>query len=123
MPITTKDISMLKSRIIWKVYFSWFFKRILPLLLVELVIIVLGLHFLAKYVFVEKVISHTLFLATANPLELFYYLLFSFAKTRLLTKATIIALLSFGVLILRDGGRLIGSFQLTSKVAKPNSEE
>ena len=113
---------MFKNRIIWKVYSAWFFKRILPLFLLELAMITGGLYIVARFVFVEKVVSHTLFLASANPLELFYYLLYAFAKTKWLTKLAIIALLSFGVLVLRDAGRVLSSYRLTSKAAKPDGK-
>lgn len=109
-----------KTQILWKVYLVWFFRRILPLVALEVLVLGAAVYFLARFIFVEKVISNTLAAAANNPLVIFTYLFYAFLGTTLINKVLIIALLSIGALLLRDIGRTLVSYRMTSKVAKPN---
>ncbi len=112
-----------KSRILWKVYLVWFIRRILPLVIFEVVVLATAVYLLAKYIFVEKVISNTFLFAGRNPLTMLFFLLDAFLRTSLLEQIIIIILLSIGALLLRDIGRTLASYRRTSWASegmKPN---
>jgi len=90
------------------------------LLILEVLVLVTAVYFLAKFIFVEQVISNTLAAAASNPLWMVSYLFSAFLGTGLVNKIIIVALLSIGVLLLRDIGRALMSYRMTSKVVKPN---
>ncbi len=117
--IMDMNITLLKNRILWKVYLVWFVKKILPLIIFELLILTFAGYVLAKYIFVERVVGNTLIIAANHPWSLFYYLIYAFIKTSFLNKAGIIVVLSLGALLLRDIGRVIVSYRTTNQVTKP----
>ena len=113
-------INILKSRILWKVYLNWFFKRILPLVVLEVLFLGTAAYLLAKYIFVGQIVNNTLLVIANNPLSAIYFLAWAFIKTHLLNKLIIIFLLSLGALFLRDFGRAVASYYSTARMAKPN---
>ncbi len=108
----------IKNKIAWKVYFIWLFKRIIPLFVFELVILVLALFFLGKLVFVQKVFENAFLASAQNPLVVAIYMFRAFWTTSILKKIVILALLGLGILAMRDIGRVLNSYITTSKVAK-----
>ncbi|HEY4499816.1 MAG TPA: hypothetical protein VJH70_01640 [Candidatus Paceibacterota bacterium] len=114
-----KPMELLKNRILWKVYAVWFFAKILPILLFELIVIVGALYIFGKFVFVERVVGNTLLIASEHPLALFNFLVFAFMKTSWIIKGVTLIGLSIGALILRDIGRVLVSYRMTSRLAKP----
>ena len=112
------DRNILKNKIIWKVYFVWLFKRIIPLFLFELILLVLAFWLLGRFVFVQQVFTNAFSSSAQNPLTLANYMLNAFEATGPLKKIIIIAILSFGVLFMRDIGRAMISYSTTSRAAK-----
>ena len=96
----------------------WLVKRILPLLILELVFLILALFLLGKLVFVQKVFENAFLSSAQNPITVAIYLLKAFMSSSLLKKIIVLFLLSAGVLIMRDFGRVVVSFITTSRVAK-----
>ena len=109
---------MIKNKIAWKIYFVWLFKRIIPLFILELVILVLALFFLGKLVFVQKVFENAFLSGAQNPFIVAVYMFKAFWTTSILKKVITLILLGLGVLFMRDIGRVLNSYITTSKVAK-----
>lgn len=111
--------SALKAKILWRVYITWLFKRILPLLVLELAILVVAVYLLARFVFIEKVVSNTFLAASNSPLLIVSFMFSAFLYTTFLNQAIIVVLLSLGILLLRDFGRALVSYRSTSRAVKP----
>ena len=109
---------IVKNRIAWKVYLVWLFKRIIPLFILELVLVVLALWILGRLVFVQQVFTNAFLASAQNPLTLAMYMFRAFWATSVLKKAIVLIFLGFGVLIMRDMGRALNSYITTSRVAK-----
>jgi hypothetical protein len=112
-----KDV--VKNKIAWKVYRVWLFKRIIPLFILELVLLTLALWILGRLVFVQQVFTNAFLASAQNPLILASYMFKAFWATSILKKIIILIFLSFGILIMRDVGRVFNSYITTSRVAKP----
>lgn len=110
-----KDI---KNKIVWKIYFVWLFKRIIPLFILELVLLILIFYFLGKLVFVQKVFENALLASMQNPILLASYMLRAFLGTSLVKQVVIVGILGMGVLFMRDIGRAIASYISTSRILK-----
>ena len=110
--------NVFKNKIIWRVYIAWFFKRILPLLVLEVLFLGAAAYFFAQYVFIERVVDNTLIGAARNPFQMFSYLFWAFLQASLLKQVVAVALLALGALLLRDFGRTIASYYSTSRATK-----
>lgn len=105
--------NIFKNKIIWRVYIAWFFKRILPLLILEVLFLAVAAYFFAQYVFIERVVDNTLIGAARNPFQMFSYLFWAFLQAGLLKQIAAVALLALGALLLRDFGRTVASYYST----------
>lgn len=118
MAISKYMNNILKNKIIWKVYFIWLFKRIIPLFVLELIFLTLVFYFLGKLVFVQKVFENAFFSSAQNPLLVASYMFKAFLSTSLVKKIIVLGLLGLGALFMRDVGRALASYISTSRVAK-----
>ncbi len=114
------ETPVLKKKILWHIYLAWFFKRILPIIILEIGVVVMAVYFLAKFVFIERVVGNSLTWAAHNPISLFAFFISAFVHTTLLKQIIIIIGLALGALLIRDIGRIIVSYQSTSRAAKPS---
>lgn len=105
----------LKNKIAWKIYVIWFFRRILPLILLQLFILALALRIFAKNVFVAMVIKNLGQVAEAGYWQVFKYMAASFLNTRPINQIVILVLLGIFALILRDIGRSLLAYKSTVK--------
>jgi len=101
------NISAPTKKILIKVYIVWFFRRILPLMIAQVVVLGLALKLFAQKVFVGKVLENAALASDANYGEFFQYLLSSFLQTNLLVQVAILLILGIGALILRDIGKAL----------------
>ena len=111
---------ILRSKILWKVYLAWFLKKILPLLVLEILILGVAIFFFARYVFIAKVVDNALLNAVHNPLQIFSFMFFAFLATSWLKKIVVVVFLGLGVLLLGDLGRVLTSARTTARATKPN---
>lgn len=109
------SISIFKNRILWKIYLIWFFRRILPLIIIEIAVVIMALKIFAKNVFVGKVLENAALASESNWWEFIKYLASSFSQTHPIVQVTIIAILGLGALFLRDIGRTIITYAGTFK--------
>ncbi|MCL5017099.1 MAG: hypothetical protein M1155_00315 [Patescibacteria group bacterium] len=71
------------------------------------------------YLFFWREVFSNAFLASAqNPFVLAFYMFKAFLTTSLLKKIIILILLGFGVLIIRDVGRMLNSYITTLRITK-----
>ncbi|OGY62240.1 MAG: hypothetical protein A2745_02430 [Candidatus Harrisonbacteria bacterium RIFCSPHIGHO2_01_FULL_44_13] len=97
----------MKYKILFKVYLIWFFRRILPLMVLQVLVLILALKIFAGQVFVAKVFENAAVTARAGYWDFFKYLVSAFFQTRPLIQVVILIMLGFGALILRDIGRAL----------------
>lgn len=105
----------LKGKILWKVYLAWFIKKILPLVVLEVLVIVGALYALAQFIFVERVVGNAFLNAASNPWQLMVFLFYAFLSTHWFTKVAIVIFLGLGALLLRDFGRVLASYRSTAR--------
>ncbi|MCL5017100.1 MAG: hypothetical protein M1155_00320 [Patescibacteria group bacterium] len=108
----------IKNRIAWRVYLVWLFKRVIPLFFLELILLTVALWILGRLVFVREVFSNAFLASAQNPFVLAFYMFKAFLTTSLLKKIIILILLGFGVLIIRDVGRMLNSYITTLRITK-----
>ncbi|MBU4348278.1 hypothetical protein KJ671_02130 [Patescibacteria group bacterium] len=112
------DNNLIKNKIAWKVYIVWLFRRIIPLLVLEIILLVLGFYFLGKFVFVQKVFENAFLSSAQNPIIVFLYMFNAFASTTFLKKIIVLILLSLGILCMKDVGRALVSYISTFRITK-----
>ena len=98
--ITVKQL--LKNRILWKVYLAWFFRRIVPLIILQLAVFLVVLKFFAKSVFIRQVFRNAYLVSEASYWSFFKYAVFSFLNTPPLTQIISLIILGVIALLLRD---------------------
>lgn len=113
----------IKNKIVWKIYFIWLFKRIIPLFIAELVFLVLAFYFLGKLVFVSQVFQNAFLSSAQNPFTVALYMFDAFLATGPVKKIIIVILLSLGVLFMRDIGRMIVSYASTARITKKQPKD
>ena len=109
----------LKNRVLWKVYVIWFFRRIVPLILLQIALLALVAQIFAKNVFVSKVLKNITLASETGYWTVVRYLFDSFLNSHPLTQVMILMGMGFFALILRD---LIRSL-LTYKTMWSRKEE
>lgn len=103
----------MQKSIFWKIYLIWFIRRILPLLLLEVAIVVVALKTFAAKVFVGKVLENAAVSADANYWEFFRYLAEAFFQTNFLVQSATLILLGIGALLLRDFAKIAKTYLKT----------
>lgn len=96
-----------------KIYFIWFVRRILPLMLLEVAVVALALKTFSSKVFVEKVLENAALNADSSYWEFFLYLVGAFLGTNILVQGVIIVLLALGALLLRDLAKISRTYLKT----------
>jgi len=105
----------LKNKVLWRVYLMWFFRRIVPLMAIQIILLVVALRVFAAKVFVGKVLENAAIAADANLWEFFTYLLNAFLQTHIIVQVAVLVGLGLGALVIRDAGRMIGAYIGTFK--------
>lgn len=117
-PVIKIKNHLFKARILGKIYLIWFFRRIVPLMLIQIALVVFALKIFAKNVFVSKVLQNIGLVADRNYWEVFNYLLEAFLRTHIAVQVAILVGLGFIALLLRDIFRAIIAYILTLKKGK-----
>lgn len=97
----------MRSKILWKIYLIWFFRRIVPLMTLQAIIIGFALKLFANKVFVSQVFANAGVAANSGYGKFFKYLVVAFFQTRPIVQISVLIILGLGALILRDIGRSI----------------
>ncbi|MDD5547870.1 MAG: hypothetical protein PHN74_03205 [Candidatus Pacebacteria bacterium] len=107
--------SMFKAKILGKVYFVWFFRRIVPLVLVQVAVAVFVIKIFAKNVFVSKVLHNVAIVSDSGYWEIFKYLINSFMATHFIIQLAILITLGLTALLIRDIVRAIFVYFVTMR--------
>ncbi|MBU6141962.1 hypothetical protein KGO95_02470 [Patescibacteria group bacterium] len=103
--ITLREL--LKDRILLRVYFVWFIRRIVPIIIFQVVVLALALQLFAQNVFVAHVFSNVALVAGQGYWAVLWYLLASFLHTRPLVQLAILVLFGVVALLIRDAIRAV----------------
>ena len=107
--VTVKEL--LKNRILWRVYFLWFWRRIVPLIILQALGFLLFIRIFANNVFVSKVFHNAAAVSDFGYWALFKYSVFAFLNARPLTQIVTLLILGVGALILRDLIRALTTYK------------
>lgn len=105
---------LLQKRIMKRIYFIWFVKKIFPYLLIELTIFVGFLYLVGHYVFVSKVLQYAgqiLANNSINPVVWTGFAFHIFFKTQLIVQLSVLGSLAMIILMFRNF--MISATQLT----------
>ncbi|MEK9170216.1 MAG: hypothetical protein AAB674_01055 [Patescibacteria group bacterium] len=92
----------IKNKILVRVYILWFLKRVIPLIILQILILALALKIFANNVFVSSVLQNVSVAARSGYWEFLKYLSVAFLGTRPLIQVAILIGLGIGALIIRD---------------------
>ena len=101
----------IKKRILVKIYTIWFIKRVIPLVLIQILVLATALKIFAKNTFVSKVLQNASLAADSGYWAFFKYLGLAFLNTHPLTQIAILIGLGFGALIIRDITRSLMTYK------------
>lgn len=103
--------NFLKNRILWKVYFAWFLRRIVPLIVLQLAIFSVALQIFAHNVFVSSVFKNAAVVSDRGYFQLLKYMILSFLNTRPVTQVMILVILGVIALLIRDFFRMLVTYR------------
>lgn len=101
----------LKNRILWKVYFMWFLRRIVPLIVLQVAVFALAFRIFANNVFVSRVFTNAALVSEKGYWELLKYMLSAFINTHPLTQIVILIILGIISLLIRDLVRMAVTYK------------
>ncbi len=101
----------LKNRILWKVYLTWFLRRIIPLIILQLVLFSAALRIFASNVFVSNVFKNAAVVSDRGYFELLKYMALSFLNTKPVTQIVILIILGIMALLIRDFIRMLVTYR------------
>lgn len=102
---------LLKNRILWRVYLLWFFRRIVPLMVLQILVFILALKLFATNVFIRQVFRNAYWVSASDYWSLLKYSLAAFLNTRPLTQIAILLILGVIALVLRDILKLLMAYK------------
>lgn len=90
-----------RGEILRQVYRVWLFRKFLPVLIAEIIVISLILYKLSQTIFIEKFIGNAIHVFLANPPKIFSFFISAFSQALVITKVLSIVLLILVALFLR----------------------
>jgi hypothetical protein len=96
---------LFKNKILWRVYVVWFLRRILPIVIGQLLLIALAVKVFAENVFVSRVLQNVSLVAESGYWAVVKYLALSLWATRPLTQLAILLIITILTLLIRDIGK------------------
>lgn len=100
-----------------KIYWIWFMRRVLPVVVFEVFSVILGMHLFARSVYVVKVLEGAAAATTQSPFRLLGYLWYAFLHSRIEVKMEIAIALVFLGLFLWSIKRAIVSYEVLRRTA------
>lgn len=102
------------KHILLRVYIVWFFRRILPLMALEVILAAVFLKIFANAVFVERTFQNAS-LGRESIWGIVRYLLAAYINTEFAVQLAILLILGIAALLLRDLGRAVIIFFRTRR--------
>lgn len=103
--MNTNTNNLFRKRIMRRVYFIWFAKKIFPYLLIELVLFASFLYLISRYVFVSKVLQYASQILANNSIDLAIWSTFAlhvFFKTGFIVQLSVLGSLAVTTLIFKN---------------------
>ena len=103
--MNTNTNNSLRERIMNRVYFIWFAKKIFPYLLIELTLFVSFLYLIGHYVFVSKVLQYADQILANNSIDPAIWSAFAlhlFLKTKLVVQLAVLGSLAMTILVFKN---------------------
>ncbi len=103
--MNTNTNNLLRGRIMRRVYFIWFAKKIAPYFLIELAFFASFLYLIGHYVFVSKVLQYASQIfgnSSIDPVVWSAFALHLFFKTKLVVQLSVLGSLAMIVLIFKN---------------------
>lgn len=98
---TMQSSIKLRGQVLNQVYRVWLFRRLLPVVVAEIIILSLVLYQIAQVVFIQRVLENGLDILFVNPPRLFSFFVSMFTKATLGTRILGFAVIVLVALILR----------------------
>lgn len=90
-----------KGEILKKIYRIWLFRKLLPILLIEVAILSLVFYQLGQAVFIQRILNNAYTILQANPPKIFLFLTSAFANAPFATKLLGLGAIIFLALLIR----------------------
>ena len=103
--------SLFRDRLFWRIYVIWFFRRIVPLVVIQIAFLALVLTLFADSVFISKVLENVGYVAGRGYWSALKYLVKAFLGTSFLVQLAILLVLGLGSLLIRDIGRSVLAYK------------
>lgn len=94
-------IPRFRGEILHQVYRVWLFRKLAPVVFVEIILLTLALSELVNAIFVRKISENALNVFFQNPSGIFVFFAAAFTHTPLLTKILILAFFAIIALLVR----------------------
>lgn len=82
--------SRFRGEMLRQIYRVWLFRKLLPVLIVEIVVLALIIYELGQVIFVQRVIENGMRVFFANPPKIFSFFLWAFVSATFFTKILIV---------------------------------
>ncbi len=106
------DTTNLQKNIMTRVYGIWFLRRVLPVVIFEILFIALAINLFAESVFIARVLENAAGVVKGSPVELFSFLWSAFWNSRLEVKLEVATAALMGALFLWSIKRAIVSYEM-----------
>ncbi len=103
--MNTNTNNLLCERIMKRVYFIWFIKKIFPYLLIELALFASFLYLISHYVFISKVLQYASQILANNSIDPAVWSAFAwnaFIGTELIVQLSVLGILAVVVLLFKN---------------------
>ena len=101
-----------KNKILFRVYFVWFIKRIIPIIILQIALLAGALKIFAGNVWVKSVLDNASIQSGSGYPEFLKYLVYAFLNTKPMVQIVVIIGLGVGALIFRDLVRALVTYVL-----------
>lgn len=102
----------MQAQIMRQVYLVWFFKKALPFVLLEGLILFILLNQVARYVFVEKVLEGFVKIFFSNPFEFLAFFGKTFLKTKTIVQISLIGSSALALILSKNILQCVIQFHL-----------
>ena len=93
--------SRIKGQILRQVYRVWLFRKLLPVVILEVMVLAVILYQLGQAVFMQRILENALGVLFSNPGQIFSFVISAFVGAPLATKLLGFAVLAFIALLIR----------------------
>ena len=90
-----------RGQVLTRIYRVWLFRKFLPVMVVEIIVLVGVIFWLSRAVFIQRVIENAFNVFFVNPPAVFSFVIWAFINAGMLTKALVLMMAIAFALFLR----------------------